>query len=94
MIAAPKSKKQKPKDRKSQNRKIEKIKIANFGPLRSFSRPHTGRSVAELLKHGKQIIINGKDYEQNPENKLTLTSLPGSHPALKPLPERRKGTPP
>jgi site-specific DNA recombinase len=31
--------------------------------------------VDELLKHGKQIIINGKDYEQNPENKLTLTML-------------------
>jgi DNA invertase Pin-like site-specific DNA recombinase len=27
------------------------------------------------LKHGKQIIVNGKDYEQNPENKLTLTML-------------------
>ena len=24
--------------------------------------------VGELLKHGKQITINGKDYEQNPEN--------------------------
>jgi len=21
------------------------------------------------LKHGKQITINGKDYQQNPENK-------------------------
>jgi DNA invertase Pin-like site-specific DNA recombinase len=31
--------------------------------------------VDELLKHRKQIIINGKDYEQNPENKLTLTML-------------------
>ena len=31
--------------------------------------------VGELLKHGKQIIIDGKDYEQNPENKLTLTML-------------------
>jgi site-specific DNA recombinase len=31
--------------------------------------------VDELLKHAKQIIINGKDYEQNPENKLTLTML-------------------
>jgi DNA invertase Pin-like site-specific DNA recombinase len=28
--------------------------------------------VAELLKHGKKIIINGEDYEYNPENKLTL----------------------
>src|SRR5215468_9006011 len=31
--------------------------------------------VGELLKHGKQITINGKDYQQNPENKLTLTML-------------------
>jgi site-specific DNA recombinase len=31
--------------------------------------------VGELLKHGKQITINGKDYEHNPENKLTLTML-------------------
>ena len=27
------------------------------------------------MKYGKQITINGKDYEQNPENKLTLTML-------------------
>jgi Recombinase/Resolvase, N terminal domain len=25
------------------------------------------------LKHRKQLIINGKDYEKNPENKFTLT---------------------
>jgi len=31
--------------------------------------------VGELLKHGKQIIISGKDYVHNPENKLTLTML-------------------
>jgi site-specific DNA recombinase len=31
--------------------------------------------VGELLKHGKRITINGKDYQQNPENKLTLTML-------------------
>jgi site-specific DNA recombinase len=35
----------------------------------------SGSSVGEPLKHGKQIAINGKDYEQNPENKLTLTML-------------------
>ena len=29
--------------------------------------------VDELRKHGKPIIINGKDYEENPENKLSLT---------------------
>jgi site-specific DNA recombinase len=31
--------------------------------------------VDELLKRGKQIVIGGKDYEENPENKLTLTML-------------------
>jgi DNA invertase Pin-like site-specific DNA recombinase len=31
--------------------------------------------VGELLKHGKQIMISGKDYVHNPENKLTLTML-------------------
>lgn len=31
--------------------------------------------VGELLKSGKQIVIDGKDYKQNPENKLTLTML-------------------
>jgi site-specific DNA recombinase len=31
--------------------------------------------VGELLKSGRQIIINGKDYVHNPENKLTLTML-------------------
>jgi site-specific DNA recombinase len=31
--------------------------------------------IAELLKHRKQIIINGKDYVHNPENKFTLTVL-------------------
>jgi site-specific DNA recombinase len=31
--------------------------------------------IAELLKNEKQIIINGKDYVHNPENKFTLTVL-------------------
>jgi site-specific DNA recombinase len=31
--------------------------------------------VDELLKHGKQVIINANDYVRNPENKLTLTML-------------------
>jgi DNA invertase Pin-like site-specific DNA recombinase len=31
--------------------------------------------VDELLKHGKQIIIDSKDYVRNPENRLTLTML-------------------
>lgn len=31
--------------------------------------------IAEILKHKKQIIIDGKDYVHNPENKFTLTVL-------------------
>ena len=31
--------------------------------------------IAELLKYGKQIVINGKGYEETPEGKLTLTML-------------------
>src|SRR5262245_38868558 len=31
--------------------------------------------IAEILKAKKQIIINGKDYVHNPENKFTLTVL-------------------
>ena len=34
--------------------------------------------IAEILKHRKQIIINGKDYIHNPENKFTLTVLGAS----------------
>src|SRR5713226_1249761 len=29
--------------------------------------------IEEILKHRKQLVINGKDYEKNPENKFTLT---------------------
>jgi site-specific DNA recombinase len=31
--------------------------------------------VGELIKHGKQIIINGVDYRNDPENIITLTIL-------------------
>lgn len=31
--------------------------------------------ITEILKHKKQIIINGKDYVHNPENKFELTVL-------------------
>jgi site-specific DNA recombinase len=31
--------------------------------------------IGELLKYENQIIIKGKDYQQNPENKLALTML-------------------
>jgi len=31
--------------------------------------------IGELIKHNKQIIIKGKDYVNNPENKFTVTVL-------------------
>jgi hypothetical protein len=31
--------------------------------------------IEEILKHRKQLIINGKDYVKNPENKFTLSVL-------------------
>ena len=31
--------------------------------------------LGELIKHGKRIIIKGKDYVNNPENKFTITVL-------------------
>jgi site-specific DNA recombinase len=31
--------------------------------------------ISEILKHQKQLIINGRDYVENPENKFTLTVL-------------------
>ena len=31
--------------------------------------------IGEILKHRKRLIINGRDYVENPENKFTLTML-------------------
>ena len=31
--------------------------------------------IEEILKHRKQLVINGKDYVKNPENKFTLIVL-------------------
>jgi site-specific DNA recombinase len=31
--------------------------------------------IGEILKHRKRLIINGRDYVENPENKFTLTVL-------------------
>jgi hypothetical protein len=31
--------------------------------------------ISEILKQRKQLIINGRDYVENPENKFTLTVL-------------------
>jgi site-specific DNA recombinase len=36
---------------------------------------HQNIIISELLKYKKKIIINGKDYEENPENTFTLSVL-------------------
>jgi site-specific DNA recombinase len=58
------------------------LKSALFDTVYFHSADRIARDVAhqiiivgELLKYGKRITINGKDYQQNPENKLTLTML-------------------
>jgi site-specific DNA recombinase len=69
-------------DRPALNQLRADLKTDLFDTVYFLAADRMARAVAyqtiivdELLKHGKQIIINGKDYEQNPENKLTLTML-------------------
>jgi site-specific DNA recombinase len=69
-------------DRPALNQLRADLKADLFDTVYFLAADRIARAVAyqtiivdELLKHGKQIIINGKDYEQNPENKLTLTML-------------------
>jgi Resolvase, N terminal domain len=67
-------------DRPALNRMRADLKADRFDRIYFLAADRIAREVeyqriivGELLKHGKQITINGKDYEQNPENKLTLT---------------------
>jgi DNA invertase Pin-like site-specific DNA recombinase len=69
-------------DRPALNRMRADLKTDRFDRIYFLAADRIAREVeyqriivGELLKHGKQITINGKDYEQNPENKLTLTML-------------------
>jgi site-specific DNA recombinase len=69
-------------DRPALNRMRADVKTDRFDRIYFLAADRIAREVeyqriivGELLKHGKQITINGKDYEQNPENKLTLTML-------------------
>src|SRR6516164_3582289 len=69
-------------DRPALNRMRADLKSDRFDRIYFLAADRIAREVeyqriivGELLKHGKQITINGKDYEQNPENKLTLTML-------------------
>jgi site-specific DNA recombinase len=69
-------------DRPALNRMRADLKTDRFDRIYFLAADRVAREVeyqriivGELLKYGKQITINGKDYEQNPENKLTLTML-------------------
>src|SRR5215471_205485 len=69
-------------DRPALNRMRADLKTDRFERIYFLAADRIARDVeyqriivGELLKHGKQITINGKDYVQNPENKLTLTML-------------------
>jgi DNA invertase Pin-like site-specific DNA recombinase len=69
-------------DRPALNRMRADVKTDRFDRIYFLAADRIARDVeyqriivGELLKHGKQITINGKDYVQNPENKLTLTML-------------------
>jgi site-specific DNA recombinase len=69
-------------DRPALNRMRADLKTDRFDRIYFLAADRIAREVeyqriivGELLKHGKQITINGKDYVQNPENKLTLTML-------------------
>jgi site-specific DNA recombinase len=69
-------------DRPALNQLRADLKTGLFDTVYFHSADRIARAVAhqiiivgELLKYGKRITINGKDYQQNPENKLTLTML-------------------
>jgi site-specific DNA recombinase len=69
-------------DRPALNRMRADLKTDRFDRVYFLAADRIAREVeyqriivGELLKNGKQITINGKDYVQNPENKLTLTML-------------------
>jgi site-specific DNA recombinase len=69
-------------DRPALNRMRADLKTDRFDRIYFLAADRIAREVeyqriivGEPLKHGKQITINGKDYVQNPENKLTLTML-------------------
>ena len=69
-------------DRPAMNKLREDLKTKQFDTIYFLNTDRIAREVtyqtiiiAEILKYKKQIIINGKDYVHNPENKFTLTVL-------------------
>jgi site-specific DNA recombinase len=69
-------------DRPALNQLRKDVKADLFDAIYFHNADRIARDVAyqsiiigELIKYGKQIIINGKDYVENPENKFALTVL-------------------
>lgn len=69
-------------DRPAMNRLRADLKTNLFDAIYFLNTDRIAREVtyqtiiiAEILKYKKQVIINGKDYIHNPENKFTLTVL-------------------
>jgi site-specific DNA recombinase len=69
-------------DRPAMNQLREDMKKETFEKIYFLNTDRIARDVtyqnlilAEILKYKKEIIINGKDYKHNPENKFTLTVL-------------------
>jgi len=69
-------------DRPAMNQLRNDIKTGLFDTIYFLNTDRIAREVtyqtiiiAEILKQQKQIIINGKDYIHNPENKFSLTVL-------------------
>jgi site-specific DNA recombinase len=69
-------------DRPALDRMRRDLKTDAFDVIYFFSPDRIAREVViqtiiieEILKHRKQLVINGKDYEKNPENHFSLTVL-------------------
>jgi hypothetical protein len=69
-------------DRPALDQMRKDLKTDAFDVIYFFSPDRIGREVViqtiiieEILKHRKQLVINGKDYEKNPENHFSLTVL-------------------
>ena len=63
-------------DRPALNRMRADVKTDRFDRIYFLAADRIAREVEyQRIIVGKQITINGKDYVQNPENKLTLTML-------------------
>jgi site-specific DNA recombinase len=69
-------------DRPALKQMRKDVKTDFFDAIYFLDADHIAREVTiqiiiieEILEHRKQLIINGRDYVKNPENKFTLTVL-------------------